>query len=197
MSNVQLHTWFPKTLYVVDQLMPINEVDKLETCVKSVFEQYGYSNTNMLSVRSLHRTYDKLHTEPDFNTFNTMLMEHVIKFANELGYDSTVTDKFYFKNMWSNISHEGDFNFPHVHAESLISGAYYIKAPAGAKITFFNGIQSMMVRPTTNNVLNFEYCEYDCIKNNLILFKSDFLHGNGKQPDGEKIVISFNIGVRD
>ena len=32
-------------------------------------------------------------------------------------------------NMWANINYKGALNRPHVHANSLFSGAYYIKVP--------------------------------------------------------------------
>ena len=36
--------------------------------------------------------------------------------------------------------------------------------------------------------------QIDCVPGRLVLFKSDLMHGNGSQADGEKIVISFNLG---
>ena len=32
-------------------------------------------------------------------------------------------------NMWANINPQGGYNAPHIHANSLFSGVYYIKAP--------------------------------------------------------------------
>ena len=35
----------------------------------------------------------------------------------------------------------------------------------------------------------------DCKAGNLLMFKGDTLHGNTLQPKGEKIAISFNLGL--
>ena len=51
----------------------------------------------------------------------------------------------------------------------------------------------MMPNPQQYNSLNYKYCEYDCIQNRLLMFKSDFMHGTEAQVTDEKIVISFNI----
>jgi uncharacterized protein (TIGR02466 family) len=197
MSNSYIHKWFPKVVHVTEGLLPENEVPLLDAAVKNIFRKHGYSNNGMLHVKSLHKTYNSLNTEPEFQLLANSIMSKAKEFATILGYDNKVTESFYFKNMWSNISGEGDFNFPHVHGESLISGAYYIAAPAGCKIRFFSTVQNMMLAPSSLNELNFEYCDYACIQNNLLLFKSDFLHGNERQEGGEKIVVSFNIGVKN
>ena len=93
--------------------------------------------------------------------------------------------------------YENDFNFPHCHPDGLISGAYYITAPSNSTITFFNNITSMLTSADTLNELSYDTCSYDCIENRLILFKSDFIHGNLRQGPGEKIVVSFNISLAD
>jgi hypothetical protein len=97
--------------------------------------------------------------------------------------------------MWINVSNEGDFNFPHVHGDSLISGAFYVLSTTGSTIRFFNDITNTMPKPKKPNELSFDYSDFECVENRLILFRSDFLHGNARQPAGEKIVVSFNIGM--
>ena len=191
-----LETWFPKIIGISKtDVLPNLEFIKLESNIKLLFTIHGYKTDSILSVKSLHKTHDRLHCEDNFQLLADKIMKKTKEFASSLGYSNKIVDNFYYKNMWANISHEGDFNFPHTHGNSLISGAFYVKCHPGNRIRFFNKLDDMMLAPDIKNEINSDYCEYDCIPNRLILFKSDFLHGNPKQESGEKIVISFNIGV--
>ena len=59
----------------------------------------------------------------------------------------------------------------------------------------FKDFQSMMPQSVPVTELGKTFEEIDCIPSRLVLFKSDLMHGNGAQEDGEKIVISFNLGI--
>lgn len=193
MSDPKIHTWFPKSLYVVDDLL-VDKLSEYENKIKEIFSNSGAVSNGMLAVTSSHKTNDQLHLDPVFQLLVDAIYEHAYKFLSSLGYSNEFIDTLDIINMWSNISYSGDFIFPHVHSDSMLSGAFYIKKYEGSKIKFFNDVTSMMPKPSIFNELNYEYCDYDCDPGRLILFKSDFLHGTEKQPSGEKIVISFNIG---
>jgi uncharacterized protein (TIGR02466 family) len=196
MTQPQIHKWFPKPIYIVDdQLIPL--IPTYEAKIKELFKNVGGNTNGMLSVDSTHKTNDQLHLDPVFESLNNIIYEHAYNFLVNLGYNNEFIDTLDIINMWVNISHKDDFIFPHVHSNSIISGAFYIKKFEGSKIKFFNDVTSMMPKPTTFNELNYEYCDYDCDVGRLILFKSDFLHATERQPDGEKIVISFNLGVQN
>jgi len=193
MSEIKIHTWFPKSLYIVEDLH-LSDLDIYENKIKEIFNYSSTKSNGMLSVSSSHKTNDQLHLDPTFEKLVNSIYEHSYKFLNLLGYSDSFIDSVDIKNMWANISVSGDFIFPHIHSDSILSGAFYIKKYEGSKIKFFNDITSMYPKPEKFNELNYEYCDYDCNPGRLILFKSDFLHGTEKQPTGEKIVISFNIG---
>jgi uncharacterized protein (TIGR02466 family) len=96
-------------------------------------------------------------------------------------------------NMWANKSNTGDFVFPHIHTNSNFSGVFYIEAPEDSTITFYDNIYNMSPESKYLNVFNGKYTQYPCTVNSMLLFKSDLLHGNEKQPAGNKLAISFNI----
>lgn len=193
MTQPQIHKWFPKSLYVVDDIL-IPYLPVYESKIKEIFDSAGTNINGMLSVNSSHKTNDKLHLDPVFSNLTDAICEHSYNFLTSLGYSNEFIDTLDITNMWANISHNNDFIFPHVHSDSIISGAFYIKNYTGGKIKFFNDVTSMMPKPSAFNELNYEYCDYDCNPGRMILFKSDFLHGTERQTDGEKIVISFNLG---
>jgi uncharacterized protein (TIGR02466 family) len=148
----------------------------------------------MLSVDSTHASGDKLHTDPEFKDLVDVIFKNAEIFLKELGYSEEFIKRIKIGNMWANVSGPGDFLYPHIHPNSLLSGAFYVKKAEDSKIKFFSDIlTSMIPEPSTINQLNYKFCEYTCDPGRLLIFKSDFLHGTGKQSEGEKIVISFNI----
>lgn len=193
MTQPQIHKWFPKSLYVLDNQL-LEQLSVFESRIKEIFKNSGSIGNGMLSVNSSHKTNDQLYLDPTFKPLVDVINENACNFLSTLGYSNEFIDTLDIINMWANISHTGDFIFPHIHSDSIISGAFYIKKYEGSKIKFFNDVTSMFPKPSTFNELNFEYCDYDCNPGRMILFKSDFLHGTEKQSNGEKIVISFNIG---
>jgi uncharacterized protein (TIGR02466 family) len=192
-KTAEIKTWFPKSVFSVTNFLSSKE---LECLIKQTETQLalGTQKTTMLQVNSTHETnnFSKL---TEFSFFKEKILEAVNAFAEALGYTEQQRKTMKFINMWANESHEGDFNFPHVHSGSQFSGAFYLMAPTDAKITFFNDITNTLVEPINYNELSYNWVKYDCIPNSLLLFKSDFLHGNEYQPPGRKIVISFNISM--
>ena len=83
--------------------------------------------------------------------------------------------------------------FPHTHPGSIISGAYYIKTAPDNAIAFYDKYE-VITLPEEDTIYNGSPITYKCLPGRLLLFKSDFIHGNpGQESIGEKIVISFNM----
>lgn len=189
--NGVIHKWFPKVVYTNDCVLMGNLL-AYENTIRSIISSNGAVRNSMLAVDSTHKTNDQLHLMSEFETLVHQILLNSTVFLIELGYVGAL-ENLKISNMWANISHEHDFIFPHVHSNSLLSGAFYVKKYPDSKISFFNDIASIMPDPQVRNELNYAYCEYDCNPGRLLLWKSDFLHGTKKQHTGEKIVISFNI----
>jgi len=148
----------------------------------------------MLNVDSTHSTNNFVFNK-EFDYLRKNIFEAVKSYAQALGYTEDQRNRLKFIHMWANESSKGDFNFPHNHAGSLFSGAFYVKAPTDSKITFYDNFNDMTVEPDEPTHLSHSYTRYNCVENSLLIFKSDLLHGNEKQEDGTKIVISFNIAI--
>jgi len=191
--NAKIETWFPKSIFSSMNFLSNSELNNLiEQTEKQL--TLGTKKTGMLQVNSTHQTNNFINL-PEFDFFKEKILEAVNGFAEALGYTEKQRETMHFNNMWANESNEGSYLAPHVHAGSLFSGAFYLMAPPNAKITFFNEITNMLAEPLNENPLNFSLVKYDCIPNSLLLFKSDFVHGNEYQTAGRKIVISFNLSL--
>ena len=194
MYKNRIDYWFPTPIYVLDELL-LHQLDKFELHIKDIISTTGSYKNSLISVESTWETNNQLHLEPTFSDLVDEIYAHTRYFLSQLGYDETTINNIKINNMWANISHKDDHVFPHIHGNTFIGGAFYVKKIDGCKIKFFGDLKNTLPRPAYFNSTNVEYCEYDCDPGRLILFKSNTLHGTTRQPDGEKIVIAFNIGV--
>jgi uncharacterized protein (TIGR02466 family) len=91
-------------------------------------------------------------------------------------------------NMWANINPPGGYNAPHIHANSLFSGVYYIKAPEnsgqlvcndprpGAQLTMPSRIKGqppkhlwreVHLQPQEGRIIMFPFYLWHCVEPNL------------------------------
>ena len=136
------------------------------------------------------------HKEPEFKELSEAILKNVKNFMTALEYPEKFINECKFNNMWTNISQENDFVFPHHHMtfdKCIISGVFYVKSPPEAKIWFYKNHQIPTIKSHKYNHMTFEEYYFESEQNRLILFTSDFMHGNKAQPKGEKIAISFNV----
>lgn len=195
-DNTHIDKWFPKLIYVAENILTEKQLRDIEHSCKEVIMSYGTSGSGYHGIRSTHATYDQLNLLVGFAEFNNIVLKYVKDFMRQMNYLPYVIDRMSILNMWTNISDEGDYIFPHQHPNCLISGAFYVKAPKNAKISFYDDFKNFYL-PQERNELTYTVAEYDCVPNNLLLFRSDFVHGTTKQPAGEKLVVSFNTYMKE
>jgi uncharacterized protein (TIGR02466 family) len=191
-KELKIQLLFPKAILVIDDFLDNNIFSNLKTSSIIFFNENNFIKTNTLSVNSTHQTNDKLHLAKGFEFFTQEILQYTKLFAEKFNYHQDLISDLYIDTMWINISEESDFIFPHKHKNSIFSGAFYIEAPKQSKIIFYSD-NSFYPIPDETNLLTSESYDFDCINNRLILFRSDTLHGNPKQPTGQKITISFNV----
>jgi uncharacterized protein (TIGR02466 family) len=188
--NSKIDRWFPKLVYTSNNILLNNNLNLKESCI-NVVSECGSEVNPYMTIQSTHTTNDHLEKDPQFKVVKDSILHHVKNFCAQLGYHRQVIDTIDILNMWTNISEGGNFIFPHQHPNSLISGVFYVEAPKDSVITFYNEFDNFYL-PMERNELTYSSCNYNCITNSLILFRSDFIHGNPQQPNGRKIAISFN-----
>jgi uncharacterized protein (TIGR02466 family) len=195
LNNTRLDKLFPRLVYVAEDVLRPEYLSQLNKSCREVVAENSHRN-DFLNVNSTHQTFDHLETLPQFSEFKDAALTYVKDFLKYMNYLPYVVENIAIFNMWTNISGEGDFIFPHQHPNSLISGAFYVEAPIGSEITFFDDFRNFYL-PQERNHLTYTSHNYTCDTNKLLLFRSDLIHGVGSQPIGDRIVISFNTYIKD
>jgi uncharacterized protein (TIGR02466 family) len=192
LSKYTIESWFPTTVYISDNVCD-HLLENLKKSAKEVLQKYPSSRDGYLNVDSSHLSTLFLFREYPFDELNEYILLHAHEYLKQLGI---LHVKLTTRNMWVNISNKGDYNFPHAHSGFVISGAFYVKANEGNQIIFYNDayLQKNVLVSEKIHPLSYGTCHYDCLPGRLILFPSNFMHGNPIQNfEGEKIVVSFNL----
>jgi uncharacterized protein (TIGR02466 family) len=145
---------------------------------------------------------DTVKTTFAYGAKNNLLLEHrmstlmtgVVKHLNAYTTEAKYTRPITFRNSWINFYNKGDFQYPHHHAGSTVSGIYYYQT---------NGEDGRVIFENPNPYLDlhlfpgshgFTKLGIDPKPGRLILFPSWLRHGvEINKTDHERISISFNI----
>jgi len=191
MINTEIQTWFPKSVFQAENVLTNNQLKNLYNFLTPFFEKQSL-RTGMLNVDSTHSMCN-LNNYAEIQELKKEILFAVSNFALAMGYSEKQISTLSFINIWANRSYQGDFNFPHVHSGSQFSGVFYVCVPNNSTITFYNDMTRTLIEPENYNELSFNYVRYKCVKNSILVFQSNFLHGNEFQDEGEKIAVSFNL----
>ena len=130
--------FFPTLIYAKDVDLNTDQLandivawSKQDKCIKKTNVKGWHSETNM-------------HEMPQFKS----LVDELFKMQFEVFKEEWLDREPRLGNMWANINPPGGYNRPHIHANSLFSGVYYIKAPANSGKLVCNdprpGVQTVM-----------------------------------------------------
>ena len=140
----------------------------------------------------------------DLNTNDKLiqnLIHDITPHVNE--YEKSLSDiPVVFHNMWFNINGHKDFNIPHNHTQSLISGVLYLQAPKDCgDIVFYHPAESLIesffgkIAEPSSEYGYLRYW-YPAKVNRIYLFPSWLSHSvetnNNKKE--KRISMSFNYG---
>tara|TARA_B110001469_G_scaffold126766_1_gene145343 strand:+ start:1266 stop:1952 length:687 start_codon:yes stop_codon:yes gene_type:complete len=113
--------------------------------------------------------------------------------------------EFYITRSWSTIHKEGDYAFPHSHANSLLSGVMYINVPkddeslvefmAPSNHTLFPLLQP---RLKEHNIWNHRIFSFKPETGNIIIFPSNLVHSTTPMTSSTSLryIVGFDIFVR-
>lgn len=190
MINTKLELLFPKPLYIVENLCT-EYLPEFEKTAHEIIRN-GYNRFDEFQVNTTNQVNNNV--LDSFPQLKTSILDYSKKFMQELNYDSSYIDNAAMIDSFLNISYGGDYLFPHTHGICLLSGVFYIKAPADSKIWLYDDLHKVerhytsSIPSTSQNSVS-----YDCLPGRLLIFQPDLIHGNKAQPEGEKIAISFKI----
>lgn len=104
------------------------------------------------------------------------------------------------ENFWFNINAKNNSNMVHIHDNSFVSGAFYLKAqPNQGKITFYKDYYQDYVTASQAVIdrytpISASAISFDPITAKLVMFPGSLPHGVGRNEiDEERISVSFNI----
>lgn len=186
--------WFAKPIYVRDGFCHKENILLKKYLSEFFLFNADFKRTHELNVNTTHLVH---HFDEDelFQPFIAELTKEVSLFARTIGY-TFEDDNLELLNMWSNLSLRGEYLFPHCHPGSVISGAYYVEITSPDDvIKFYDNTQNMVPPANEPNRYSYEYAQYPCAENRLLLFRSDLMHGCPALVGERKIVISFNYGI--
>lgn len=184
---------FPTCIHTTTDFS-LDIIDDLKEKSFFVEKEYGSSRSNSLNVDSTHLTVAPfLQTIKPFDVLRDRINQKILEFCQELG----IEEKLHMNNMWFNISDKGDFNFPHSHPASVISGVYYIESSGDSNLVFYNNTYLVnnfvcSVREK-ENMYSYSDVSFPCQKGSLYLWPGHVIHGNpAQEKEGMKIALSFN-----
>ena len=114
--------FFPTLIYAKD--VDLNTDQLANDIVAWSRQDKGVTKTN---VKGWH-SETNMHEMPQFKS----LVDELFKMQFEVFKEEWLDREPRLGNMWANINPPGGYNRPHIHANSLFSGVYYIKAPANS-----------------------------------------------------------------
>jgi len=132
--------------------------------------------------------------------FALELQNYILNTFKHLGW-KTENKKIQIKSMWAIINKKEDFNVVHSHPNSLLSAAYYLKAPKNCgrfEVENPNNIKKHITPELSNeNDLNIRLAGIGISEGDLIIFPGYLPHSVAKnESEEDRIVISFNIDIK-
>ena len=169
--------FFPTLIYAKD--VDLNTDQLANDIVAWSKQDKGIKKTN---VKGWH-SETNMHEMPQFKS----LVDELFKMQFEVFKEEWLDREPRLGNMWANINPPGGYNRPHIHANSLFSGVYYIKAPANSGKLVCNdprpGVQTVMptrkkgqppkhlwrevhLEPKVNRIIMFPSWLWHCVEPN-------------------------------
>ncbi len=130
--------------------------------------------------------------------FKKYVMKHVRDFAyNILKVNQNI--EIYMTNSWVNYNNQYTTHIRHNHANSFISGVFYIDGSNIFKTTFYRqtNLLEWDLNYTERNIFNTDLINVESEKNHMILFPSSIYHeAPTNMNDETRITLSFNTWIR-
>jgi uncharacterized protein (TIGR02466 family) len=127
---------------------------------------------------------------PDLEHLRFDIQDSIKKYSTMLG-----TFPIQLANNWFNVMEPGGAVNPHRHEGSIISGAYYVRAPEGsASLHFSSPLKPLRMNEVTQHANDYNEGEHDipCMEDLLVLFPSWLEHYTNENPNDSRTVVSFN-----
>jgi len=192
MTEFKTYNLFPLTIY--KSKIKLDKLEK-ENLQNEIFNME--KNSKNLDYKSHNKAwtgdtqgYENLHHNKIFDNLLNQIKIHIQNYIQKLNIDIKQTDIFY-QRAWATISRELENISPHIHAQSHVSFAYYLKKSSSeAKILFLDQHKNNEIIPglfssksvNQKNILkkrdehNTSAITFDVEEDDIVIFPSKTLH---------------------
>ena len=185
---------FPTPVYIAKRNSNLDSTEEIE--IEDIIKEGLHENVGNSTTNNSYIFKDRLKKIKQFCEQHLKIyIEQTINPKNELD--------FYITQSWLNITKPKGFHHDHYHANSLISGVFYVATEEDDKITFGDPIGKVRERvkfdsPKEFNLWNSPDWWLEAKKNELLLFPSWLNHRvmPNELTTTDRISISFNTFVR-
>lgn len=188
-------SWFASTIGA-DYIEEIDNDRLLDYCINLKNKNTGRTFSNVGGWQSNDLNFNDV----ELQELLSNIYSRLIQMKSDLGIKDIF--KLAIKSMWVNINNRSNFNKPHCHPGSFISGVYYvdIDADRSGDIVFLNPNAALDYHWDINwfkdgigQTISSTACYYKPKKTKLILFPGWLWHYvEPSNSDKERISISFN-----
>lgn len=138
---------------------------------------------------------------PEMKELEDKILEQTWQCYRDYGYNQEAGFPV-LENLWFNINMKGHTNSVHIHDNSFISGAYYLKAtPEQGNITFYKSFYQDYITASQAPIVEYTPINSSAITfqpetSKLVLFPGFLPHGvERNNTDEERISLSFNTKI--
>ncbi|MEA1672639.1 TIGR02466 family protein [Nitrospirillum sp. BR 11163] len=205
-SDASIDTLFVTRVYRVElaEMLPLNE--EVAACCLTAAEDDGagqrwsdkHGYTGYTSYASLD---DLIWRFPILKKLKAQLDRHAKAFAKVQDWDLGGR-KLELDSLWINVLDPGGFHGSHIHPNSVISGTYYVRVPAGASVLKFEDprLPFMMAAPPRKAKADRTLQPTITVaprEGTLLMWESWLRHEVAlNRADEERISLSFNYAWR-
>ena len=197
MVDVAKTNLFPTSIYEFDSQIGDQIHKNMIDYISDKFEnKYKNVQTGEDAPFGLYQGDDNLHTQPEFKYFTDLV--HAIS-SNIFVQEGYEYQKVEITQMWANLQTDGSIHPPHTHANSVHSGAYYLKASEKASGTQFfdprGQCKVLVPRKEKYMIQNSNMFQVNSKTGHGVVFPSWLQHWVPTNEE-ERITISWNVIMR-
>ena len=212
MSEFQTYNLFPLTIY--KSKINIDDSEKKNLQNEILFME---KNSKNLQYKSNDKAwtgdtqgYENLHHNQKFDSLFSEIKKHIQNYLEKLQINIEQID-IYYQRAWATISRGPESIAPHIHAQSHISFAYYLKKTTPeSKIIFLDQSKNNEIIPglfssksvNKKNIikkrdeLNSPIISFDVEEGDLVIFPSKTLHSTQKNMKNDlRISLSADVSI--
>ena len=207
--NRKLIGIFPTPVYIAKYEKELSTSDMEYIKAEGEKENYHRNKKDGLGVvaddrieQAPSQDYDTYFFDTKLNSLKEFIKQNITIYVEEVITPKNKELEFYITQSWVNVLKPGENLSIHYHANSLISGVFYVSVTEGDALTFYGtnarALDSIEIYPEKWHHWNDKQMDLSIENNTLVLFPSRLMHNTKKNTGSttDRISISFNVFVK-